>query len=569
MKWTILADDKKDILATLLANRGINSKKAVDDFLNPPEPLSYTSTDLLINSAQLKKAITRIRKAIKTQEPIVVYGDYDADGICATAIMWEVLRDIKAQVLPFIPQREKESYGLTIEGIDSILADEKYGLGGQPKSKTKGLIITVDSGVVAHKAVDYANKLGIDVIVIDHHEKPKKLPKSLALIHTTKLCASGLAYFVARELKKKSSSEEDFLVGALELAAIATITDLVPLVGPNRSIVRYGLKALNKTTRPGLKALFTVAGIKEIGTYEIGYVIGPRLNASGRIESALTALRLLCTTNHEKAQDLAEQLNTTNRERQDMVVDMAARATTNYELRTTNSDRIIVMIDDSYHQGIIGLIAGKLVERYYLPAIVIARGEKLSKASARSISGFNIIEAIRTTEDILVNAGGHPMAAGFTIENEKIQEFESRIKKVAAAQITTDMLEKSLRVDTTVPVDLINFDLYELLSKLAPFGLGNPEPVFASKATVQSFRTVGAEGKHLKLTVSVIPSEVEGSHTNNSLDAIAFNHGAIAAKLKVGEEVNLAYSVALDTFNGNHKLQLKIRDIDLGKRTWR
>ncbi|MCL4390283.1 MAG: single-stranded-DNA-specific exonuclease RecJ [Patescibacteria group bacterium] len=516
MKWNIL-NSKGKILDILLTNRKIKNK---NEFLNPPFPEF---------KLPLVKAIARIKKAIKNEEKIVVYGDYDADGICATAIMWEALNSLGAKALPFIPQREKEGYGLSIEGIKSLEAK---------------LIIVVDSGIVANAAVDYANKLGIDVIILDHHEKPRKLPKAFAIIHTTELCASGIAYFVARSLVTRTYNLEPFL----ELATIATITDLMPLTGVNRSIVKYGLEALNKTTRPGLKALFEIAGIEHVGPYEVGYLIGPRLNASGRIESGLSALRLLCTKNADKTRQLATLLNKTNKDRQTMVEEQTQHAlqATNYQLKANES--LIVISHESYHQGVIGLIAGKLVEKYYRPAIVIAKGETVSKASARSIAGFNIIEAIRAFENLLINAGGHPMAAGFTIETAQIENFKLKIENLARDKISEEMLQKTLRVDCRLDLQAINMNLYDDLARLAPFGIGNPEPVFASQGTIQNLRTVGADGKHLKLAV-------------DGFDAIAFNQGPLAAKLKVGQEISLAYCLALDTFNGNHKLQLKIKDI--------
>lgn len=512
MKWNILNEGKnsEDIIAVLLKNRGIKS-------------LDLLKLDK-ITFPGLVAAAKRIKKGIKDKESIVVYGDYDADGICATAIMWETLRDLGAKVMPFIPQREKEGYGLSKEGVDEITDCQ--------------LLITVDSGIVANSAVEYAKKKGMDVIVIDHHEKPKKLPKAKVIVHTNKLCAAGMAYI----LSKKLGGREDLL----ELAAIATVTDMMPLVDWNRAIVKLGLEKLNKTNRSGLRALFNVAGIEKVGTYEIGYMIGPRLNASGRIESALTALRMLCTRDFSKALEWAKLLNDTNRTRQIMTEEMTTHALQNTGLSST--EKIIVIESETYHQGVIGLVAGKLVEKYYLPAIVISRGETISKASARSIGGFNIIEAIREFENLLVNAGGHPMAAGFTIETTRIKSFETKIKSYAQKTVTAAMLERTLRVDMELDLGKISIDLYKKIAEMEPFGLGNPEPVFAGDGKIENVRTVGQGGKHLKLVVS-------------GFDAIGFGMGSLAAKLKVGDLVRIAYSIVLDTFNGNHKLQLKIKDL--------
>ncbi len=517
MKWNILGKGT-DIIDILLKNRKITDKK---EFLNPKFPEFKLSST---------KAIIRIKKAIKNSEPIIVYGDYDADGICGTAIIWEALHGLGAKVMPFIPSREKEGYGLSVEGIKDLDAR---------------LIITVDNGIVAHEVVDYANKKGIDVIILDHHEKPKKLPKAYAIVHTTKLCASGIAYFFAREMLKQVQHD------TIELAAIATVTDMMPLVGINRSIVKFGLESLNKTKRVGLKSIFETAGIEKVGVYEIGFMVGPRLNASGRIESALTALRLLCTHNKERAKELAQSLNSTNEDRQTMTSEMTLHA----KGQTKIDGKIIVTVHDSYHQGVIGLIAGKLVEQYYLPAIVIAKGETVSKASARSISGFNIIEAIRKSDNLLINAGGHPMAAGFSIETSNITKFKLQILEYANKMITDEMLEKKLKIDMSLDLKQINMDLYNQISKLEPYGNGNPEPVFSAEAIVDSIRTVGTDGKHLKFTCH--PELVSGS----SFGAIAFNQGELFLKIRTGDKISFAYSLALDTYNGGNKLQLKIKDI--------
>lgn len=559
MKWNIQyksegpnlkSETPDDIVKILLENRGLTSKQDIKNFLSPKNPVDLTLEEVEIDPKQISKAIKRIKDAIKKKEQIVVYGDYDADGICSAAIIWECLRDLEANALPFIPLREKEGYGLSKDGIDSILLDEK--------TKNTSLIISVDSGIVAHDAVDYATLKNVDVIILDHHEKEKSLPKAFAIIHTQRLCAAGISYIFSNNLLFTAHKQSR---SSIELAAIATVTDLMPLLGPNRSIVKYGLDALNKTTRVGLRALFSVAGIEKVGTYEVGFMIGPRLNASGRIESALLALRMLCTSDYSKALEYARQLNDTNKQRQDMMGQMTLHAISKYDGRQINGEKlekIIVIEHESYHQGIIGLIAGKLVEKYYLPSIVIAKGEEVSKASARSISGFNIIEAIRHTSEILLGAGGHPMAAGFSIETSRIEEFRLAISKIATEKITDDLLNRVLAVDTRIDFDLISVELYQQLIQFEPFGMGNREPTFISEVVVRDFRTVGQDSKHLKLTLSSI--KVGNSRT---LDAIAFNKGELSSKIKLGNKINVAYNIDFNTFNGRSNLQLKIKDIVL------
>ncbi len=534
MKWHIVADRRKriaernEIIDILLENRGIKTEKEVTEFLNPPNPSLLTPNRLGIDLQQLQKALKRIEAAIKSKEPVVIYGDYDVDGMCATAIIWECLTKLGAKTMPFIPQREKEGYGLSIEGIKNILGEEKYGLSksvtGKKNKKSMGLIITVDNGIVANEAVDFAKENGLEVIILDHHEPSEKLPDAHAILHTEKLCGAGIAYFLAKEILNlviaRRETTKQSVTGKqiaalplvarndtnqwLELAAIATVADLAVLQGPNRAIVKYGLEVLNGTCRVGLRALFEVAGIKKVGTYEIGFLIAPRMNASGRIESALTALRLLCTKDAKYARQLAIELNEINKERQGMLEEMTMNAmeAQSEKRKTKNYDeRIIVIEHESYHQGVIGLIAGKLVDKYYLPAIVISKGEKVSKASARSINGFNIIEAIRTCNDFLLNAGGHPMAAGFSIETERIYDLRIKIQEFAKQKITDEMLERTLRVDCELDLSVLNVDFYLQLLSLEPFGLGNPEPVFCSNVQVEQVKQVGQEGKHLKMVV--------------------------------------------------------------------
>ena len=293
-KWQVESEIKNgDIISVLLKNRGITTKKEIEDFLHP-KLINVTTESVKINGAQLKKALTRIKKAIKENQKIIVFGDYDVDGICASAILWETLNSLHANALPYIPSRFDEGYGLSKEGIDNLL-------------KTGGidLIITVDNGIVANDAVDYANKNGIDVIITDHHVPTEKLPKALAIVHTTLLCGTGVAYLLSQSLKTGNENSH------LELVVLATIADLVPLTGANRILVYFGLQKLKETKRPGLLALMNKAGIKkeEMDTYKIGHMIAPRLNAMGRLASAMDSLRLICTNNKQKAEDLAETLN--------------------------------------------------------------------------------------------------------------------------------------------------------------------------------------------------------------------------------------------------------------------
>lgn len=561
-KWKVLQESRggargaEEIVQILLKNRGFSTKKEIEEFLHPPDPYTLNPHDVGIETKQVSRAIARIKKAMKDKESVVVYADYDADGITAGAVMWETLYCLGARVMPYIPHRVEEGYGLSIKGIDAVR--EQF---------DPSLIITVDHGITAKEKVEYAQKLGIDVIVTDHHVKPRTLPKC-TIVHTTQLSGAGVSWFLAKELvgsdlqKRSDPSVAEFVA----LAAIGTIADMVPLVGPNRSIAKYGLEGLNKTERVGLEALIRDAGLTKgaLKTYDVSHTIAPRLNAMGRIEHALDALRLLCTKKEEKAHLLAQKLGLTNRERQKLTEETVLHARDLYrgqalqdQGQTPFGKKLIFVAHESYNQGVIGLVAGKLVEEFYRPTIVVAIGDGYSKASARSITGFNIVEAIRSCSDILVDVGGHPMAAGFTVETKHLGSLKKRLEDIAEKELDDNKLMKVLKIDAEIALNVISEDLWKKIQAFAPFGFGNPEPVFATRGvTTEDARLVGKDGKHLKLRITSHVSRV-------ALDAIAFNLGSLYSQLKPDHPVDIAYTIDLDTWNGNKRLQLKIKDIHL------
>lgn len=554
--WTSTVEE---IRTNLLARRGLVGEKQIDAFLHPPDPTQFTAADVGIDDTALDDAVTRISRAISDKESIVVYADYDADGITAGTIMWETLRDLGARVMPYIPHRVEEGYGLSQKGIDSII--ELY----KPT-----LIVTVDHGITGAEKVAYAQSQGIDVIVTDHHTKGNTLP-SCTIVHTTELCGAGVSWFVAKELRSTYSSgvlapgnKNRQNREHLALAAIGTVADLVPLIGPNRSIVKYGLSALNETERVGLLALIQEAGLPvgELAVYNISHGLAPRLNAMGRLEHAMDAMRLLCTHQEDKAMLLARKIALTNKDRQQLTVDSALHAKDIVKGRMGSGlPKLLFVADNSYNQGIIGLIAGKLVEEYYRPSIVIARGEHISKASARSISGFNIVEAIRSQSDILIDVGGHPMAAGFTVETKHLAELQLRLESLADKQLTDSMMEKMLRVDSEIPLSVATASLWEALQDFQPFGFGNFEPIFVSRGIrVLQVRSIGKENKHLKLRLGSAGTPLIQAQ---AVDAVAFNLGALATVLQPDSMVDIAYTVDMNAWNGKTSLQLKIKDIHI------
>ena len=545
-KWEVLGRLKagskfkvQNVIELLLQNRNIKTQKEIKEFLSLSLK-NITVQNSGINKKELKKSLDRIKKAIKHNEQIIVFGDYDVDGICGSAILWETLNTSGAKVLPYIPNRVEEGYGLSVKGISNLKLQI-------PNTK---LIITVDNGIVANEPVEFAKKQGIDVIITDHHVPSKKIPQAFSIVHTTKLCGAAVAWMLSREFKTK--------IDHLELVALATVADLVPLTAQNRTIVKFGIEKLQSTKRIGLLELYKLAGLDKnsLGTYEIGHVIAPRLNAMGRLESAMDSLRLICTKNPKRAEELAFKLNNTNFQRRSVTDEAVAHALNTLKVGKVNG-KLIFVAHESYQQGVIGLVAGKLVEQYYLPSIVISKGELLSRASARSISGFNIIEFIRLASEFLVDAGGHPMAAGFTVETAKIELLKKRLEELAFKQVTKKLLDQTLRIDCELPAEFINDQLYEAVQKLSPFGMANPMPVFASKVRIESLKAVGNGARHIKFRFT------DGT---NFFDGIWFGTGDRIAEFKVGDRVEVAYVIDQDSWNGNKRLQLKIKDIKMRAR---
>lgn len=537
-----------DLITSLLESRGFTGKKEIENFLHPKLE-DVTLENVGIDEKQLQKALKRIKKAIEEKEQIVVFGDYDVDGITGSAILWETLHELGAKVVPYIPHRIDEGYGLSVIGITNL----------QEQIANVSLIITTDNGIVANKAVDFANENNIDVIITDHHTHGEKLPDAHAIVHTTHLCGAGVAYVLSKEIRKFLNEEginAEFEDTHLELAALGTVADLVPLTGANRAIVKHGLPHLSQTQRVGLKELYKQAGLEKdiFSVYEIGYVIAPRLNAAGRIESAMDSLRLLCTKSKSRAQLLAEQLELTNRERQ-MVMRKAADHAKEVVRQKEVLKNVLVVAHEEYPPGVIGLVAGKLVEEFYRPSIVLSIGETHSKASARSIHGFNIIEFLRSAKNHLVDVGGHPMAAGFTVETKNITILQEFLETSVDTFITEQILTRMLMIDCELPFEVIDQNLYLALQQLAPFGMGNPEPVFASKGVVvDNIRVLGKENMHLKLWLK---------SDDKTFEAIAFGMGALATDIKTGDKIDVAYTLDENTWNGNTKLQLKVKDLKL------
>jgi len=523
MQWKILPRESDDLVEQLLINRGIKTTKEKEDFLHPK--LSNFEKDLEIDG--ISKVTERINKAIKAGELIVVFGDYDVDGICASAILYKGLTSLGAKVLPYIPHREKEGYGLSNLGLEFA------------RDSGAALVITVDNGITALPQAKFAKELGMDLIITDHHVPLSEKPDAFAIVHSTKMCGAGVAWCLIQKMITQNLARE-----VLQFVGLATVCDLMPLLGLNRAFVSEGLQVLNKTTNLGLLSLIDESGISpgSISSYEIGHILGPRLNAMGRIEHAIDSLRLVCTKNPVKAKRLAKLLCDTNTTRQQMTAEAMGQA----RALVVKEKTIQVLYSQEWSSGIIGLIAGKITEEFSSPTIAISMGTTISKGSARSIDGLNIVEVIRKHSDLLIDVGGHPGAAGFSILTEKIEIFKKRLEN----ETIVLPKERVLQIDAELDIDQLTKALVEQLQKFEPFGFQNPRPVFVTRnMKISDLRTVGA-GKHLK-------GKIDG------IDFIAFGMGELSAMLQNGQQIDLAYNLELDTYNGFEKLQLKAKDMKI------
>jgi len=543
-KWKILNNKKEtttiqDVIDILFENRSLKTQKEREKFLNP-EIYDITLTSVGLDAKEFKKFKKRIEVSIEIQEKTIIFGDYDVDGICASAILWETLFVKNKSAVPYIPERIEEGYGLSKKGIDNVLISH-------PDTK---LIITVDNGIVAYDAIDYAKKKGIDIIVTDHHALGKKKNNALCILHTVSLCGAGIAWVIAKELGFETKEE---IHKKLELAMLATIADLVPLVSSNRAIVKEGLQIIKDTKRIGLQELLLAADIdkKDVSVYTVSHILSPRLNASGRIDKAINALRLLCTHNREKAKYYSSMLGIVNRDRQDLTLDAVTHAKT-LSLKTSYSSKITIVADKSYNPGVIGIVASQMVESYYRPSFAISIGEEISKGSARSITGVNIIELLRSVSPHLIEVGGHPMAAGFSVKTVHMEEFFKALAKKAESIVTDEILERFITIDALLPFSLIDKKLFLEIEKLSPFGMGNPEPVFGTENVgILDVRRIGKEGKHLKMKLSK-----EGT----VFDAVGFG---LSKKhdISIGDMVGIAYTIDENEWQGKKTMQLKVKDI--------
>ncbi len=539
------------ITVQVLYNRGLTDPADVVAFLSGESGEANPFT-----LQGMHAAVTRLRQALRASEPIAVYGDFDADGVTATALLVQTLRALGGRVRPYIPHRVDEGYGLHKDALTQLARD------------TVRLVVTVDCGVRSLDEIAHANQMGLDVIVTDHHSVGLELPEAVAVVDPKRadsrypfgeLAGVGVAYKLAQALLRSHRQtpvttqevrleEEDLL----DLVALGTVADLVPLLGENRTLVHRGLARINHMERPGIEALCRQAGLKpgQVDTTAIGYTLGPRLNAAGRMDHAKSAYQLLETKYSAEAEQLAGELNRLNRERQQLTLVTQERAR-QLALVTAKDAPLLFAAAPDFRAGIVGLVASRLVDEFYRPAVVVEVGEKVSRGSCRSIPEFHITDALDECTGLLVRHGGHAAAAGFTARTQDLAKLKDRLLALATEELEMQELMPTLQVDAEVPLQEMNEQLWEKLQRLEPFGKGNPHPLFLSRnVRLLGQRAVGKEGRHLKLRLS---------DDRATWDGIAFRQGEWAGKLP--DRVDIVYHLEVNEWNDQRRLQLNVQDV--------
>lgn len=562
------------IVTRLLWNRGLKTPSQIDEFLNP----DYGSIHDPFLFKNMGKATDLIFKCLKKGEKIVVHGDYDADGVDAAALLMLTLKKLGGTNQEvFIPHRETDGYGLNSKTVQYL------------HDRGAKLIITCDCGISSVNEIKLAKELGIKTIITDHHSMPPKLPVADAILHPLvpgetypdkTLSGGGVAFKLVQGLLKKHAETNPTLDGGephegfekwlLDLVAISSVADMVPLLGETRTLVRFGLTVLNKTRNPGLRALMTIANLadergkpkKNLTTETISFQLAPRINAAGRMDHANVAFALLIAQDDTEAAQLAAQLQQNNIDRQKLTEKLTLQA--RYQVIETKQENnpVIFVVGEGWPTGILGLIAGRVREEFNRPAIVMGKSEKEIVGSGRSHPSFNMIEAIKTMPEMFSKFGGHPQACGFSLKSfDVLGSFKTNLSQAAATSLEHTDLAPQLSIDVEVNLDEVNWKLYDLLQKFEPFGVANPEPLYAARGlTVVGVDPVGNDGKHLRLMVK--------HHSALIKKTICFGFGNTEKhpfdwkkNLHPGDKIDLAFTVGVNEWNGNRELQLEVKDI--------
>ncbi|WP_257346254.1 single-stranded-DNA-specific exonuclease RecJ [Pseudalkalibacillus decolorationis] len=533
------------LLARLLISRNIHSETDIKQFLHMDDSQFYDP--YLLDG--MKEAVERIQLAIEKDEQILIFGDYDADGVSSTSVMIYTLRELGARFDFYIPNRFTEGYGPNEAAFQWA---EKQGY---------TLIVTVDTGISAVHEAEVALKLGIDLIITDHHEPPPKLPNAFATINPKKpgcsypfkgLAGVGVAFKVAHALLNKLP------VQLLDIACIGTIADLVPLVDENRLIAKLGIEKLQSTPKVGLQALLKVCKLsdQELNSEHVGFAIGPRINAAGRLDSADPAVELFTTEDEEQAKWIAEEIDHINKERQAIVTEMSKEVISLIEEQFPPKDNsVLVIAKEGWNPGVIGIVASRVVERYYRPTIILSidkdKGE--AKGSARSIAGFDMFENLSTCRDILPHFGGHPMAAGMTLKTEHLDELRKRLNEIASSSLSEEDFTPITAVDVHCSVDDISLEVIEELQTLEPFGVDNPKPKFMiDRCEINEMRRIGSDSNHLKLALR---------GTTSNIDVIGFHFGEVFEEITPNAPISVVGELSINEWNGFRKPQVMLKDV--------
>lgn len=532
-------------LAMLMNIRGLDDAAHLREFLGEGEPLS---DPFLLKD--MDKAAARITRAVDNMEKIAVYGDYDADGVTSTAMLYSYLETRGADVIFYIPQREGEGYGMNIGAVEYL------------KEQGVSLIVTVDNGISSVQEVARANELGIDVVVTDHHRPQEILPDAVAVVDAYRpddtspykhFSGVGIAFKLLMALEDGAGDVEDLLEAYSDLAAIGTIGDIVPLTGENRTLIRAGLERLSQSDRPGVQALLENAGIagKALTSTNVAFTLVPRINATGRMGAPERAVRLLISGYEEEAEVLSEEICADNEERRRVEAEIAEAAFADIEAKGYMKDRVVVVDGENWHHGVIGIVASRVTERCGKPCMIISRGETEAKGSGRSIEGFSLFEAICACGDLLIKFGGHPMAAGITLKPENIEVFRKRINRYAAEHFP-QMPTQTVTLDCKLNPAALSVSMAQSLTQLEPFGNGNPQPVFGLFNMELSNVTPVGGGGHLRLTL-----EKNGA----VITAMRFNTKPEELPYHIGDKIDLAVQLEAREFRGQPSLTVIVRDM--------
>lgn len=556
-EWKIYEVDEKKVeeisskynlnklISTILANRNITTEEEIRLFLSPTRK-DFHNPFLITD---MEKSVERIIKAIENKEKVTIYGDYDVDGITSITVLKSFFKDRGLETSQYIPNRLNEGYGLNNNAIEKI------------KEQGCDLMITVDCGISAINEIDYANSIGIETIITDHHEPGNEIPKAYAVIDNKRkdskypfreLAGVGVVFKLIQAIGIKLGLKEEEYLKYLDIVCVGTISDIVPLVDENRVIAKLGLMLIRQTRNIGLKSIIDTSGYTKIDSNSISFGIAPRINACGRMGKAEDALELFLSKNYNEVSELAKKLNDYNKLRQDTEKEIYENAIKQIEQNKLDKNNSIIVGGHNWHHGVIGIVSSKITEMYFKPSILLSFEEDgIGTGSGRSIPGFDLHEALTKCLDSVEKFGGHSMAVGLTVKKEKFEEFKKEFEQIATKSNVSEIIPV-INIDAKIDFSAINKDMVESLKQLEPFGEGNKMPVFVFKnLKIDSIRAL-SEGKHLKLTLK------EG---NTVVNAIGFNIGNLADEYIIGDKIDVVGVLEVNNFNGVESLQINIKDI--------